>query len=159
MNIFKELSRNSLIIITSHNNDIEGYSDYIIDLENDSFNKAYDMINGISNIKEGKCLVNYFLLLKIHYNAFKNNIFQFIFSIIVLAINLAIIILSISINTYDLDRYLNNFIIDNNLSSMIIFQDKNNRLELNNYQINYLYDFKTDITELKDYKENEYYNK
>lgn len=87
MEIYKELSKEKLVIVASHNKKlIKNYSDFIIDLENDDLsekNKEND--NLFESIKNNK-LLKIKDVLYIYNKIFKGNIIQFIFSVLLFAV-------------------------------------------------------------------------
>ncbi len=162
INVLKDLSKDILIIITSHKkNLIEVYCDFIINLKEAKCDENKNKMNGINELKKNKIICNPQIIFSLHHNAFKFNIFQFLFTIIILSLNIAMIILSISIETYDLNKYLCQYLIENNQTSMIFIND--NSLEpletdLTQFSVNYLYHINIDTKEINGYLENEYRN-
>lgn len=163
--ILKSISKNSLVIIANHNKEIsEVYGDFIINLEQ-LYNINEEKILGTNKLKNSekfsfKLLIELISLqLKLyHFNKF--NLFQFISSIIILAFNLAIIVLALSINTYDINRFFSHYIDEFDQTSVVILKtEANEKLNLDDYNYNYLYSLNINSKDLSGYKENNNKNK
>ncbi len=129
MNIFKELSKDILIIFTCHNRDITNqFSDYILDLEKNENNEIdskdlyelqYRKIN-ILNVKD---------LFYLHKKIFRGHRLQLVFSILILSINIAILAFGLNVRNFNYNSYIKSYCLSSNINSMVAISSNEEKLE------------------------------
>jgi len=156
MNIFKELSKDILIIFTCHNRDITNqFSDYILDLEK-NVNNQIDS-EDLYELQEKTKSLNFKTLFYLHKKIFKGKYIQFIFSIVFLTLTFSFLVFSLTMRKYD-EVEIYSSIVHENSNSFIVDKNKENDDLLDSYivdnyknQYNEVYDLPIDITDFSSY--------
>jgi len=129
MNIFKELSKDILIIFTCHNRDITNqFSDYILDLEKNENNQIdsnnlYELQSRKSNILNVKDLFY------LHKKIFRGHRLQLVFSILILSINIAILAFGLNVRNFNYNSYIKSYCLSSNINSMVAISSNEETLE------------------------------
>lgn len=138
MSIFKELSKDRLIIITTHNLILaKEYSDYIIDLEHDNLSTIIPLQDNLFIAKKNKnTILNIKKIINLHKLIFKNNIFQFVFSVVLLSVLFCLLFMTFITTQFSEDNIFekvinaepyNYFILNDYYDDNIIESEFNNQ--------------------------------